>query len=186
LRSLVQLIRIAPPPATPVETGSLKQWDLVQKHLGTPLPTDYKNFIDRYGTGSFDKRLIPFNPFAKNESVNLIQVLDVYHQASRKTQPLGDAPWSAFHPFELFPATEGLLPWGTTANFGDSFLWQVNGPPEAWVTITYNLRNGEYEVWKLSFTNFLVKLLLKEIESVVLSDDSIPITRHLQFNPEAT
>lgn len=186
MRSLEQLIQIAPPPAAPVETGSPKQWDFAQKQLGTPLPKEYRNYIDHYGTGSFNKHIIPFNPFARNESVNLIEVLDVFHRASRKTQSPGEPIWSAFHPFDLFPATEGVLPWGTTANFSDSFLWQVSGLPETWATITYNLRNGEYEVWKMSFTNFLVKLLLTEIESVVLSDGSISINTSPQFNPDVT
>ncbi len=181
--SLVQLIKIAPPPTIPVETGSLKQWNLIQKRIGTPLPTDYKNFIDRYGTGSFNNFITPYNPFTKNESVNLIQALDAHHLASRQTQSMRNMPWSAVHPFELFPAVEGVLPWGTTARFEETFLWQVNGKPETWATIVYNLRNGEYEVWKFPFTTFLVKLMLKEIESVVLSGSFPPDPVHIHFIP---
>jgi hypothetical protein len=180
--SLAQLVLIAPPPTVPVETGSPKQWAVIQNRLGTPLPTDYKKFIDRYGTGSFNNFIIPYNPFAKNESLNIIQALDAHHLASRRTQLLGDMHWSAVHPFELFPAPDGLLPWGTTANFSDVFLWQVSGPPETWVTVFYNLRDGEYEVWKISFTSFLAKLFLREIESVLLSEDFPPEPDHIHFN----
>jgi hypothetical protein len=183
--SLSQLIRIAPPPATPIETGSTKKWRQVERRIGTPLPTDYKNFIDRYGTGCFNNLVIPYNPFAKSETVNLIQALDAHHHANRQTRRMGDPSWSAVYPFDLFPAADGVLPWGTTANFGEIFLWQVSGPPETWVTIAYNLRNGEYEVWKLPFTTFLAKLLMKEIESVVLCGDFPFKPEQLDFIPEA-
>jgi hypothetical protein len=181
--SLARLVQIAPPPAAPVETGSPKQWNLIQKRLGIILPTDYKNFIDRYGTGTFNNFIIPYNPFAKNESVNLIQALDVHHHASHRTQRLGDVPWSAVYPYQLFPAPDGLLSWGTTANFGDAFFWQVSGPPETWVTVFYNLRDGEYEVWKDPATAFLAKLFLREIESVLLPEDFPPQPDQIHFHP---
>jgi hypothetical protein len=181
--SLAQLIQIVSPPAPPVETGSPKQWNLIQKRLGTPLPTDYKKYIDCYGTGTFNEFILPYNPFAKDDLLNLFQALDTHHQASRRTQIEGDVSWSVVHPYQLFPAPDGLLPWGTTANFEKAFFWQVSGPPETWVTVFYNLRDGEYEVWKLTVTNFLTKLLLMEIESVLLSEDFSSQLKLIRFVP---
>jgi hypothetical protein len=179
--SLERLIQIASPPAPPVETGSPKQWNLIQKRLGTPLPTDYKKLIDRYGTGTFNNFIVPYNPFAKDDSLNLFQALDTHHQASRQIQIEGDVSWSVVHPYQLFPAPDGLLPWGTTATFGKTFFWQVSGPPETWVTVFYNLRDGEYEVWKLTITSFLTRLFLREIESVLLPEDFSPQLKPIRF-----
>jgi hypothetical protein len=180
---LPQLILIAPPPQKPIETGSPKAWETVQERLGIPLPDDYKVFIDRYGTGSFNGFIIPYNPFAVNEYFNLFQALDAHHLASRQTQLMADTTWSAVSPFELYPAPDGLLPWGTTTNFGDTFFWQISGPPETWVTIFYNLRTGEYEVWKMTFTSFLTKLLFGEIESVLIHEDLLPKGQQIAFQP---
>ena len=182
--SLSQLIQIVPPPQYPIETGTPKTWEVVQERLGIPLPKDYKTFIDRYGSGIFNSFLIPYNPHAENEFLNLFHALDTHHHSSRQTQLMADSPWSVVSPFELYPAPEGLLLWGTSTNFGDAFFWQVSGTPETWVTIVYNLRVGEYEVWKMQFTSFLAKLFQREIESVLLPEDFPPKDQPVQFQPE--
>jgi hypothetical protein len=184
--SLEKLIRIASPPTKPTETGSLKQWDHIQKRIGTVLPNDYKGYINRYGTGSFNNLIIPYNPFTQIESINLIQVLDAHHQADCKILRMAGTTWSAVHPFKFFPAIGGVLPWGTTTHFGEIFLWQVSGPPDSWATITYNLHNGEYEVWKFPFATFLVKLFLKEIESVIFPGNFPTKPGNIHFIPGAT
>jgi hypothetical protein len=177
-----QLQQIVPPPRHPVETGSHKAWQQVQTRLGTPLPADYKTFIDRYGTGAFHNFLVLYNPFSKQEDRDLFLALDTYHQANRRVQGMTSRPWSVVKPFELYPAEGGLLPWGTTARMAQSFFWQVDGPPENWITILYHLQTGEYEVWKLPFSIFIRKLLTRQIESVLLPDDFPPRHAPIQYN----
>jgi hypothetical protein len=181
--SLSQLIQIAPPPIIPLETGSPKQWEVVQGRLGTPLPPDYKAFTDHYGIGQFNNFVVPYNPFTSNEYLNLFQALDVHHHANRQVQMKGRTTWSIVDPFELYPAPEGLLPWGTTTRFRFTFFWQLSGPSDTWSTILYDLQTGEYEVWKMPFTSFLVGLFSKEIESVLLSDDFFPKDQRAVFQP---
>jgi hypothetical protein len=180
--SLERLTQIAPPPAAPIETGCPKDWDQIQERLGTTLPTDYKKFIRCYGSGSFNNCLTVYNPFAKNESINLLEVLDAHHKATQRVQRLGSVSWSAVRPFSLFPAENGLIPWGTTDSFGDTFFWHASGPADAWSTLIYNLRTGEYEVWKYALIPFLVGLFTQVFESVVLSSDLSRKFRHVQFN----
>jgi len=170
--SFSQLVQFVPPPQAPIETGSPKLWEKAQERLGIAFPKDYKDFIDSYGTGTFNNFIIPYNPFAANEYMNLYQVLDAHHHASRKTQRMADSAWSVVTPFQLYPADAGLLPWGTTTSFELSFFWQITDRPDTWVTILYDLRLGEYEVWKMCFTAFLLKLFKAEIESVLLPRDT--------------
>jgi len=190
--SLERLIQFILPPSEPYETVTPKAWEKIEQRLGIPLPPDYKAFINDYGTGSFDDFIIVYNPFAQNEYLNPFFALDTLHQADRQTQLLGDRVWTAVHPFELYPAPNGLLPWGCTTpavplggttNFGDTFFWQIKGPPETWETIFYNLRSGEYEVWKYPQTEFLYRLFARQIESVLLPEDYPPFDKQITFIP---
>jgi len=124
--------------------------------------------IDDYGTGSFDDFIIVYSPFAQNEYLNLFYALDTLHLADRQTRMMGDPAWTAVQPFEYYPTTGGLLPWGCTTNLGDTFFWQINGAPQTWETVFYNLRSGEYEVWKYPMAEFLFRLFTRQIESVLL------------------
>ncbi len=181
--SLELLMQLIPPPSGPCETATPKAWEKIDARLGIELPPDYKALIDCYGTGSFNEFIFVYTPFAQNEYLNLFYALDTLHQADERTQLLGDPVWTAVHPFELYPASEGLLPWGCTSNLGDTFFWQIKGPPETWETIFYNLRSGEYEVWKYPLTEFLYRLFTRQIESVLLPEGFAAAGKHVSFLP---
>lgn len=171
------------PPAHPQETGTPKAWTKLETRLGIPLPPDYKTLIDVFGTGSFADFITVYNPFTQIESFNLLYALDTLHQANRKTRMIGDPAWSALRPFGLYPAPAGLLPWGCTANLGEGFFWQIQGPPQTWETIFYNLRTGEYEVWKYPLTEFLYRLFTRQIRSVLLPEEFPPQDTAITFLP---
>jgi hypothetical protein len=177
------LFNLIPPPSDPRETGTPKSWQKIEARLGLQLPPDYKNCIDYYGTGSFGDFIIVYSPFAQNEYLNLFYALDTLHQAHRQVQLTGNPNWTAVDPYALYPDEDGLLPWGCTANLGETFFWQVKGAPETWETVFYHLRSGEYEVWKYPLTGFLVRLLTGQIESVLLPDDFPPIDDGVSFVP---
>jgi hypothetical protein len=63
-------------------------------------------------------------------------------------------------------------------------FWQVNGSPELWPTIFYNLQEGEYEVYKMGFAEFLVKVFNLEIESVLIYTELEHTAGKIQFKPE--
>ena len=181
--NLELLTQFISPPSEPHETETLKSWEKIEQRLGILLPPDYKAFINYYGTGSFDDFIIVYNPFAQNEYLNLFFALDTLHQADQQTQLLVESAWTAVHPFELYPAPQGLLPWGCTTNLGNTFFWQIEGPPETWETVFYNLRSGEYEVWKYPQTEFLYRLFTRQIESVLLPEDYPPLDQQITFIP---
>jgi hypothetical protein len=178
------LPQLIPPPANPGETGSSKAWEKLEARLGLSLPDDYKSLIDTYGMGSFGGLITVYNPFAHIEEFNLLYVLDTLHQADRQTQLLRGSGWTAVTPFELYPAPGGLLPWGCAATFGDTFFWKVSGPPQSWETIFYHLRSGEYEVWKMSITEFIAGILSGKVKSVLLPEDSISTDEVIHFIPQ--
>jgi hypothetical protein len=169
--SLQKLLAIAPPPEAPREIGSPKAWEKIDQRLGVTLPQDYKDFVDRYGTGTFNDSITLFNPFAGNESLNLFHTLETHHKATQMAQLVVESSWTAIQPFELYPARHGLLPWGATDNYEKNFFWLVNGSPKNWATVFYNLRNGDYEVWKMPCTKLLAGIFTGAIQSVLLPED---------------
>jgi hypothetical protein len=186
--SLRDLLLISPPPKAPKEIGTPKAWEKIGQRLGVVLPQDYKDLIDHYGTGTFGDSIIILNPFAENESLNLFHTLETHHRATQMAQLVVDPAWTAIHPFELYPAHLGLLPWGTIMDYERIFFWQVNGAPDKWVTVFYNLRNGEYEVWKMPCTDLLVRLLSGALQSVLLPEYSPSNSKTVIFksHPEVT
>lgn len=180
---LSQLTSLIAPPEKPVETGSSKNWEQIQERLGLNLPADYKALIDCYGTGGFSNGILLISPFSKNDNHNLFQVLEVHHQASSHIEKMSGKPWSVLDPFQLYPAPDGLLPWGTTENLKINLFWHLEGKPESWCTIIYHLGLGEYEVWKLGVVHFLLKLLSREINSMILSNTNIPDDQPPRFHP---
>ena len=170
-------------PPKPVEIGTSKSWKEAEAFLGVPLPSDYKDLIDYYGTGSFGGQIMVYSPFTQIEYLNLFYALDTLQQADRQTRKLGDPSWTAVKPFAYFPALKGLLPWGCTSNLRQVFFWQVKGAPAKWETVFYNLRSGEYEVWKYPLTEFLYRLFTRQIESVLLPEDFPPTENSITFIP---
>ena len=177
------LLEYIPPPSDPKEIGTQKSWGRIEARLGLALPSDYKTLISNYGTGSFGNLINVYNPFAQNEYLNLFYILDTLHQADQHARHLGNPHWTAVDPFEYYPASDGLLPWGCTNNMHEIFCWQIKGKPETWETIFYNLGSGEYEVWKYPMTVFMCRLLTRQIESVLLVDDFLPTGRRATFIP---
>jgi len=93
------------------------------------------------------------------------------HEAERvKRLNFRDDPTSIVHPFELFPVGNGLLPCGTTTNFGDYLFWQTAGNPDDWKMVLYNLRDGEYEMFATNFTGFIFDVMSGGIVTNILPD----------------
>ena len=166
--SLLQLTRLIPPPETPIETGSSNRWNQVQERLGLNLPADYQSFLNTYGTGHFSNGLVVYNPFARDDVHNLFQALEVHTLASSHVNKNSSIHWSIIDPFQLYPAQGGLLPWGMFVDFKISFFWNPEENLEFWPTVVYDLRRGEYEVWKFGFVDTLLNLFCGEINSVIL------------------
>jgi hypothetical protein len=66
--SVAELMAVVPPPAQPRDIGDLTAWSAAEASIGTRLPTDFRDFVLRYGTGVFNDPgrlcIFPRNPLA--------------------------------------------------------------------------------------------------------------------------
>jgi hypothetical protein len=165
--SIESLLNVMPPPTAPIESGNKKEWSSIEASIGTTLPEDFKEYINLYGTGKILRFLWPFNPFSKNDNLNLGMQLTLQLDALRE---LKDEFGFEECPYPLYPEPEGLLPWGVTDN-GDVLFWLTDGIPENWPIIVNEGRVAVYERYDESMTSFLSKLLSKNIISKIFPDD---------------
>src|SRR5947208_2488396 len=51
--TLEELMTIVVPPHHPRDAGDFAAWTAAEERLGTRLPTDFRDFVLRYGSGAF-------------------------------------------------------------------------------------------------------------------------------------
>jgi len=163
VESLSKLITL---PALPVDCGSVEGWQRIEESLSTALPNDYKKYINRFGSGSIGRFLWPFNPFSRNENLNLIEQVKIRLNA---LQVLKDR-FSEKHPYPLYPEMGGLLPWGATDN-GDVLFWLTDGKPDDWIVVINESRGPKFEKFEETTTSFLSKLITGDIVSNIIPND---------------
>ncbi|NTU21995.1 SMI1/KNR4 family protein [Brevibacillus sp. HB1.2] len=156
--AIQKLKEILPPPIKAIHTGNEEAFNEFQDKLGVMLPNDYKQFVLTYGVGSIDDFIWVHNPFVENTALNLNEqmsdMLEAYNE-SRKNHP-------DHFKFPTFPEKGGILPWGGTDN-GDELYWLTQGDPENWKVLIYGTRSSDFVQYALTMTDFLQKVLNKEI-----------------------
>jgi hypothetical protein len=165
--SVAALKEVTAPPVEPAETGRREDWRQVESTLGTALPSDYKEYIDTYGTGKLADFLLPLNPFSKNPHLNLIQQVPRRLGALRELKQQGG---DRACPYPLFPESGGLLPWGITDN-GDVLYWRTEGRPDHWGTVVNESRGPEFEQFDEPMTDFVAGVLSKRIVCRIFPED---------------
>ncbi len=161
------LCRVLPTPIAPIESGSTEEWSEIEKVVDIILPSDYKQYINTFGTGCIGNFLWPFNPFSDNKFLNFGEQIDARLDALRVLkEKWGDRQC----PYPLYPEPEGLLPWGASDN-GDVLYWLTAGHPDDWSVIINEARSPVYEEYKESTTSLLAKLVLGEIVSEIFPPD---------------
>jgi hypothetical protein len=162
-----------PPPAQPVETSGTVRWADVEQRIGTPLPDDYKQFVDEYGTGAVAGFLWIFNPFSSHRYVNLLEQVPAELDSLRRLE-------NEELPFSLFPQIGGILPFGATDN-GNILFWRTRGTPNNWSIVIFQARGPKFQEFRTSLTSLLAQLLMRRIRCEVLpADFPLSVSRFVQ------
>ena len=132
---LSDLERVAPA-LLPHRSATVRpiDWESLQAALGVALPTDYREFADRYPALWIDGCLILRVPEPGDESTYVDGVFSINEEFVGLTED-----------YTLHPERDGLIPWGAT-DTGDYFFWRRNGPdPDQWPAVVFTSRSYWWE-----------------------------------------
>ena len=143
-----------------------EKWDKFEKEIGIIFPNDYKKIISRYGTGGLGNFIWFLTPFVSDNNVNytkkMREMLEAY-KVSKSNFP-------DYFKHNIYPEEDGLLPWGYTEN-GDELYWKTSSSPDNWEIVIYESASPEYYSYKMSLAEFLYKIIIKQLECSILSDN---------------
>lgn len=158
--AIEDLVRVVTPPDVPLQVDTGRSWRAIQDEIGIDLPDDLRQLATTYGSGRFCKMFMVFNPFASTYSQYIKFECDLLNQ-------LMDNEGDQYIPYNVFPYSPGLLPWGSDDN-GHTMLWLTDGPAEEW-PIVLRSRDNEYERHDLNMTTFLEKVINQELSCLLWS-----------------
>jgi len=154
--SMIRLLHVLSAPSVRTEVPPCVDWSRVEDELGTRLPSDYKQFIECFGTGCFNDLIWIFTPFTESKYINLLR--SPASQAMRKSRAaVDDIPWP------IFPEKGGVLPCGGT-DTGHYIMWLTEGEPDAWPIIVMEGRSDDHDVFHCDLTDLLAGLLSRSLQ----------------------
>ena len=152
------------PPEHPAKREA-DAWAGVERSF-TPLPADYKDFIDEYGPGYVSEFIWVLSPFIENEYYNLMRQTELQLGALRELK----AKHKNEVAYDLFPAKGGLLPFALTDN-GDVLYWKTAGEPVSWSVVVNASRDPECQEFRTDMTGFLADIITKRLICRIFPDD---------------
>ncbi|MEU9455824.1 SMI1/KNR4 family protein [Streptomyces sp. NPDC048277] len=127
---------------------SADDWTAVESYIGSPLPSDFKAFMDAYGTGVIAEELVVFHPHGSSPLLDRMVRIHESFTESRARRP-DDFP----HPFH--PEAGGLISWGYDYGGDEHFFLPCDPDPDHWKIITMAHEEG-CEVFDGPFTDFIL------------------------------
>lgn len=159
--SVQELLHVLKPPPVVRRPGVPELWPAVEAALGTPLPSDNKEFINHFGSGLICDFLRIYDPFLSDSTFDLGWIHNVI------------AMYQVFDvkqfPDPLFPATDGLLPCGKTDNGGIHMTWKTGGLPDTWPVAIINFDTLRVDYLSMSLTHFIIGFIRKEYSPNLLN-----------------
>jgi hypothetical protein len=172
--SVEEIMAVVRPPEKPDEVEDENSWAFIERELGITLPSDYREFIFRFGSGVLCYHFRVFNVFSKDQYIGLPGV----HRVCENLRAFKKEEGDEYIPYAIFPERPGILPWGNDCN-GNEYYWFTQGGPEEW-TVVKSERGGP--LWKefgYTMTTFLAKALKREVGG--LWSGKFPLPQHLIF-----
>jgi SMI1-KNR4 cell-wall len=160
-RHVTRITELAPRPSDP----SARNWEEVERSLGTVLPADYKKLVDVFGGGVFDGYLWLLEPDCGNHPYDLAGNIDERSESLEYLWESGEP-----QPTELREPGSKLIPWASTDN-GEFLYWlaQEGQAPESWSVMINEARGEEWEHHPSGCAELLADLLSGETHSEILS-----------------
>ncbi|MCX5231186.1 SMI1/KNR4 family protein [Streptomyces sp. NPDC006553] len=115
-------------------------WSEVERYVGSPLPNDFKTFLNAYGSGVISGELVLFHP---RGSSPLLERMRKTHQAftERRDRALGRGD-SEHVPHPFHPEAKGLISWGYDHSGDEYFFLPCDSDPDRWKIVTMAHEEG--------------------------------------------
>jgi hypothetical protein len=139
--------------------GTDAEWKAIERTMGTKVPTDYKQLIQRYGSVSVNRFLYFYNPFypKKKNHPNWEENIELYRASFERYHSLNK---DTFPPY--WPVRNGLLPIGNTVN-ANHICWLTKGEPDEWTISVHEDRGWTFDHHEMGLAEFLYKRLTGEV-----------------------
>ncbi|AUI60423.1 SMI1/KNR4 family protein [Amycolatopsis sp. BJA-103] len=148
------------------EIETARDWEFVERELGTSLPDDYKQLLSRFPSGSYRNAIWVRNPidarvdlsdYIENDVRSVIDVI-----GDEEMTYLDDAD------YRLFPEREGLLPWGDDLQ-GGMFCWVTGrSEPDHWPVAYYNQDLDKWKETSKPMVEIILEVLVNNGENNIL------------------
>jgi hypothetical protein len=187
--SLQQLIDVCAPPASPYNVPSAAQWDALEAYLGgRALPPDYRDFLDRFGSGSFgsdedggffDLTYVVSPALLPGEHVkNAIPLM--MDLAGTIGEIRSESPKRV--PYPVWPEPGGLLYAGGGTTLYD-IHWRTVGDPKAWTCAVCDSACENWFDWEGDLTSLLAAIVTRRVPNWIVEG---PTRFPLVFRDRAT
>jgi hypothetical protein len=150
---LSRLVALVPPPAKPVDSGSLSRRKSVEKTIGTALPDDFCELASVYGSGEFrtdrySNVMAIENPFSH-----------WFTKSLQKTSKMFAGSWSGY---QMYPESPGLLMCGNGEG-PRALFYLTEGAPNDWPLLVYYSLSPLTPI-KATITEYLFRLIDASLE----------------------
>ncbi|MDX6352114.1 MAG: hypothetical protein QOF84_6904 [Streptomyces sp.] len=123
----------------PAREPSPEDWTEVEDYVRSALPSDFKAFLDTYGTGVICGELVIFHP--RGSSPLLTRMRKIHESFGQWWRRDSDE-----YPFRFHPDAGGLISWGYDYSGDEHFFWPCDPEPDRWKVVT-NINGTEPEVF---------------------------------------
>lgn len=158
------LMNVLHAPQYPQDIGNPTLWAEFDSKLKLSIPTDYKEFINLYGTGAVGDFIHIWNPFTRipymNLWKNLLSLKNVLNTSSYL--PI------LHHKYKTYPDENGILPFGSTID-GDTFYWRIE-----------EVRSERYEIHNLSLSDYLYQLFTNDDLPTMIYEGTFSRDKHFR------
>ncbi len=181
MTTLQSVSRILRPPPRPLEaTITAAHWAALARALGAEFPTDFRRFVEAYGTGTISRFIAIANPFSEADPFFpwFMSVLAADKNCLLHT---GSGVAGGLPPF---PAPGGLLPFGRWADWGVLYF-QTRGVPDGWPIVFTDVHGNDHGSFDMSLFTFLEQVLRGKLRSPIFGVE-YPRHEKAKFVPGAT
>ena len=166
---LEDLISVCPPPSSPVNAPTMAQWTELETQVGHRLPSDYKAFLARYGSGGLVSRepdgayfdllwmLSPGNPPDRRDLNAIPLMMDL----NAKTQEMRQRFPQRF-PYPVWPDPGGLLVVGGTTTRNDIY-WRTHDDEASWTCVLSDTYLDNWFEWAGDLTSLLAAIATRRV-----------------------